>query len=532
MKTQPEVKKVVHVSREFRGLAGAGGVQDVTAGLCKATAAMGIETHLFLPYYRVIPREKDLELILGESFNVAMNYPNLERFEQVKIRKYKLMDNLIVNLIDSPRYQYLLESDNIIERHGIYQYTAEEAMAIARPELEGQGYFDFFAMNVLLAKATLHALDQMHLRPDIIHCHDGQAALLPLLARASEDGFAPYLGYVPSLLTIHNAGRGYHQEIYDLDFAAAICGIPRDVIKGCLLEGGFDPLLAGCLFGNAVNTVSENYAKELQHSGDDWRTGWLGHALAGYGIELRGITNGISLEAGNLQDMDGFKDKRTIKKMTLEAIGKGQVPEKITLYGTIHKREDVPLLTFIGRLDHQKGYDILADAIDLLFSKDIEVQLLGLGDQNLVVEARFRQLATKYKGRLCFAKGFSSDFAQKIYEAGDFFVIPSRFEPCGLTDYIAQLSGNVPIVNRVGGLVKTLDGRFGLSYLGGPRELLQALERALEIYRQPGQEILHKIQEEAVKNIRENFTWDKIVAKKYLPLYREAITKAEPVLPY
>jgi starch synthase len=525
----------VYVSREYASLAGAGGVKDVTEGLCKAAAARGIQAHVFLPFYRLIDGKKEgLKLTEGPSFRVAMNYTHVKRTEHVTIYSGSPQPNLTVHLVHARRYRYLMEGDGTAERHGIYQYTRAEAAALDRPQVEGKGYIDFFAMNVLLVKATLHALGLMDMRPDVIHCHDGHAALLPLIAQASEDDFAPYLRYVPTVVTVHNAGKGYHQEIADRGFAAAICGVPRDVVEGCLLDGSFDPFIAGGLFSSAINTVSENYARELQHTGQDWMTGWLGHVLAGYGIELLGVTNGF--------DVSGFDDVRsaldskgTHKEDVIDFLRKGleqpEILDNALLYGMIDRREDAPLLTFVGRLAQQKGYDILAEALGMLFEEDSDVQLLGLGDGNPNIVDQFRELAAKFAGRVCVAKGYSPSLADKIYAAGDFFVIPSRFEPCGLTDFVAPLMGNVPIVHRVGGLVKTLDSRFGFSYLGGAPELLGALRRALKVYRED-KATLRKIQVDAVENIYDNFTWDKVLEKKYIPIYRDAMARMEPTLPY
>jgi starch synthase len=543
-KDSSPVSCVVHVSREYGDMAGAGGIKDVTEGLCNASASEGIDTHVFLPFYQVID-VKDLDLKQGVSFDVAMNYPREKRTEPVTVHDVQVKPGLMIHLIKSYRYDYLCEGKEKIKRQGIYQYTSEEAKALQLPELEGRGYIDFFAMNVLLVKSALHALSKMDIKPDIIHCHDGHAALLPLLAQASEDGFDPFLRHVPSIVTVHNAGKGYHQEITDLEFAAAILNVPREVIDGCLLNGSFDPLLAGGIYGSAINTVSENYARELQNTGQDSMTGWLGHKLAGLGIRLLGVTNGIYPQAFDPEHPEklglasafsvikgDFKGKEACKKTALEELGKKEPEGSVTFYGTLDYKKNVPLLTFIGRLVGQKGYDILAEAVELLFSEDKNVQLLGLGDGDLLLIKRFIELEKKFHKRICLAKGYSQKLAHKIYAAGDFFIIPSRFEPCGLTDFFAQLMGNIPIVHRVGGLVKTIDGRFGFSYLGGAKELFEAMKRGLKVYNNPDKSALRKIQVSAVKNIHENFTWEKVLEKKYLPLYLDAIGQTKPVLPY
>ena len=148
------------------------------------------------------------------------------------------------------------------------------------------------------------------------------------------------------------------------------------------------------------------------------------------------------------------------------------------------------------------------------------------------MQKKFARLVESFPGRVCLAIGYSDAFAAKVYAAGDFFVIPSRFEPCGLTDFFAQLMGNLPIVHQVGGLVKTLDGRFGYGYLGGAEELLNALRRALDDYREQSKAKIRKMQRDSVVNIHENFTWQRVLEKKYLPLYKMAIEQMRSAVPY
>lgn len=549
-KGRPRISSIVYVSREYNGLAGAGGMKDVAEGLCTATAARGIDTHIFLPYYRVIDKNiarNKIGLKLKESsrFDAAMNFSHCERREGVKIFSGQLQPNLTVHLIKAERYDYLIDSDSTVERQGIYTYTKSEADALGRPELEGEGYTDFFAKNVLLVKATLHALGKCQIKPDIIHCHDAHAALLPLIAQVSKDQFETYLRYVPTVITVHNAGRGYHQEIADLNLAASICGVPRELVEGCSRNGVFDPLFVGALFGTAINTVSENYARELRQTGQDWTTGWLGHTLAGYGVQLLGITNGVDPKAFNPENgtkiglaanfsvLKGrLRGKETCKRALLKKLERGEAHEGIELHGTINYRKETPLFTFVGRLVEQKGFETLADALSLLLKEEENFQVLGLGDGGREIIKLYEHLGHEYPGRVCISKGYNQSFANQVYAAGDFFIIPSLFEPCGMTDLFAQLMGNIPIVHRVGGLVKTLDDRFGFSYRGDALKLLEALSRALKAYQEPEKKKLRKMQEDAVRNIIENFTWDKVFEKKYFPLYQDAAVKSEPELPY
>ena len=151
-----------------------------------------------------------------------------------------------------------------------------------------------------------------------------------------------------------------------------------------------------------------------------------------------------------------------------------------------------------------------------------QLQLLVLGSGDARYEAQLARLTTDsvLQGRVCFLQGFSPELANKIFAAGDFFVVPSRYEPCGLTDFIAQLFGNIPIVHHVGGLVKVLDNVTGLAYSGPfPDDLFNGLHRALELY--GDKQRLRQMQLRAVQEIERYYTWDKVMYK-YLDLYRKA----------
>jgi starch synthase len=205
-------------------------------------------------------------------------------------------------------------------------------------------------------------------------------------------------------------------------------------------------------------------------------------------------------------------------------------------YGRLSEDPELPLFTFIGRLTSQKGVDVLLQAVSLLLA-DTEIekekqkqkrnqkfQLLILGSGDPKLEQQLQEL-TKLKiiaGRICFLKGYDPDLANKIYAAGDFFVIPSLYEPCGLTDYIAQLLGNLPVVHHVGGLVKVLDGKTGIAYLDhDPDALADAMQRALELYsRDPEQ--LQSMQQAAVQRIRSHHSWQNVM-RDYLSIYQEAL---------
>ncbi len=523
------------VSREYGELAGAGGVKDVTKQLARALADTGREVSVVLPLYGFIdPQAHDLEP-LELAFEIDMNYLQEERRETVKV--WSMGRQPAVYLLDSPRFR---------EKDGIYTYTeAEEA---TNPECrQGEGHIDYFAMNVLLQKATLALIVRLGQKPEIIHCHDGHTALLPVLFREIE-GWRDYFTPTAAVVTIHNAGVGYHQEIGDLAFAKAITGLPAQVLNRHLLDGKFDPLLAAASYAE-VNTVSENYARELRETIDDEQTGWLGHRLMARGLRLAGITNGIDpseyspaqpgyhkllglpcgytpgeKDAPCPSGRPGPAGKSKCHADLLRALASKTL--NITQSGSLTYRPLDPLFTFIGRLSAQKGVDILVAALRQMLAEDDDFQALILGTGPEEIEAELAALADHpdYTGRICFLRCYNPQLALRVYAAGDFFVIPSVYEPCGLTDFIAQLFGNLPIVHRVGGLVKVLDQQTGFAYeKHSPTALLVTMRRAKEIFHNAPETIL-AMQKEAITLIEQKYTWETVVAR-YLELYRESLAK-------
>ena len=363
------------------------------------------------------------------------------------------------------------------------------------------------------------------------------------------DGFRQFFSSVSALVTIHNAGVGYHQEVSDLHFAKANTGLPWRVIYSSQLHGAFDPFLAGAAYC-PVNTVSENYARELQETELDAMTGWLGHALLERGIILKGITNGINpaefdprrpeelgIPAAFDPSTGDLAGKEQCKGYLIRILSTGRdedVPRfhsmqeqypGLTLFGNLDAaRRDQPLVTVVGRFSDQKGLDIFAQALEgpLSAAGDFSVAVIGSGKREL--ENYFAYIADlpAFKGRFAYISGYSPALANLVYAAGDFFVIPSRYEPCGLTDFIAQLMGNLPVVRATGGLLKVKDGFNGFSFIEPDAHALAVtLRRAIDLFLSDPARI-RKMQKDAFENIFKNYTWD-VVVKKYLELYKEAM---------
>lgn len=528
------------VSREYDGLAGAGGVKDVCRQLAETLVVeAGVAVTVVLPRYGFIHTEElgfqpmalpSDQLHAGcmgrheNRYDVDMNYVGEERRERVSLWQKECKGVRVI----------LIESKRFAEKAGVYTYTAQEEKVHAW-QRQGNGHFDYFAMNILLQKAALDAMILCNEHPDIVHCQDGHAATLAAIIRETP-GYRHYFRHSGVLVTIHNAGRGYHQEVRDLPFAQAVTGLPESVILYGRLAGSFDPFVAAARYA-VINTVSENYARELQETRDDIRTGWLGHRLLQRGVRIAGVTNGI-----NPQDFDpmdsrklglaapfnprqgDFAGKRLCKEAVLTDCGYLRKWDHVEQIGHLSGDSDLPLFTFVGRLTAQKGVDILLQSLMLLLDKAFRFQLLVLGSGEPEVERQLSKMTAlpSVTGHLCFLKGYDSALATKIYAAGDFFLIPSLYEPCGLTDYIAQLLGNLPIVHGVGGLIKVLDEKTGFVYDDHlPAALAEAMQRALLLHRDdPGRIVV--MQQAAIEQIVHYHTWKQVMSS-YVTLYEQAI---------
>jgi starch synthase len=519
-----KIEDIWIITREYDGLAGAGGVKDVCRQLAEALVKKA-DVSVMLPMYGFINPEP-LGFKPHYSFQVDMNYVGVERREAVRIweRKHKEgKKSLTIYLVDAERYR---------EKRAVYTYTAEDE-AENPVHVSGSGHYDYFAMNVLLQKTALNLMLYKGKRPDIIHCQDGHAALLPVMAREI-DGIRHFFRKTGMVVTIHNAGLGYHQDVDDLPFAKAITRLPSAIIGKNQLNGSFDPFLASSPYV-VMNTVSENYARELRETADDEMTGLLGHTLASRGVMLQGVTNGINPEDFNPEDAEkqgiaapyspGKGDLAGKRECRRELVNMIRMQElaSVRVSGTLTDALDLPLFTLISRLSAQKGVDKLVSALKTLLPMDDGFQVLILGTGTKEIENDLIGLTEikENQGRICILSGYDQQLANKVYAAGDFFLIPSRYEPCGLTDYIAQLFGNLPIVHHVGGLVKVEDGKTGFAYHEhSAAALAEAMQRALQMFRQHPERI-KTMQQESVKVIHNSYTWDKIVLR-YMQLYQEA----------
>ena len=507
---------VWHVAREYAGLAEAGGVKDVVRGLAEALVRRGIPTTVVLPLYGFFPAHFDKGKQIA-AFSIPLpdhDKANEVFSEPVRVHARKLAGVRLL-LVESPRYSALRD---------VYTYTAEDE-AENHWRKRGSGHWDFHQLNLILQRSALQAAAGMKERPAIFHCHDGHTAFLPAIIR--EDGrYSEWFRETASVLTIHNAGKGYHQEVWSRDFARLLTGLPDDVLSGAMLADTLDPILLAGSYASLV-TVSEQYARELLAEKDAEMSGGLGRAFRERGVQLSGITNGVDPEPWDPRfpdrsglpyrfdpsagDLDG---KRRCREVLLAQLGLRP--------GAGDAR--MPLYAFVGRLTGQKGVDVLFNALREVLAGDSGPLFVILGQGEKEKEDMISWLASRgaSPGRLSFLARFDPALAKLIYAASDFFLVPSVYEPCGLTDFIAQILGSIPVVHRVGGLVKVRDGETGFSYdEQTPKALCAAIERTTKLFlEEPA--ALDRIRRRAFTEIFSDHTWDRVLADGYLPLYEKA----------
>ena len=504
---------VWHVAREYRGVAEAGGVKDMVRGLAEAQARAGMDVTVVVPMYG-FARSR----LLRESRPFAsrtIRLPDLDTWSRMEDERVDIYEGragaVRLLLVDSPRFA---------AKRDVYTWTADDERE-DHHKRKGHGHWDAHHLNLLLQRGALEAALADGRAADIVHCHDGHAAFLPAIAREDPRYASPF-SESGMVVTIHNAGEGYHQEIWDPKVAVLLTGLDAGVLSLGLLRGAVDPFLLASSYAR-ISTVSEDYAAELLAERDAEVAGGLGRTFRERGVALVGITNGVDGDSWDPRYPERTGLPAGFDPGTGDLEGKRRCRE--TLVARVGPRDAAanprqPLFAFVGRLTGQKGIDVLQAALRML-ARDGECPpfvMLGTGDP--VAEGTMHALARDVPDRFVFVSAWDTSLADLIYAAADFIVLPSVYEPCGLADFHGQTVGAVPLVHAVGGLRKVRDGETGYAYDSqDPRSLAAALRRCVRIHRESPAEI-DAVRRRAFREIFELHTWDRAHLEGYLPLYR------------
>jgi starch synthase len=434
--------KVLFAAAEAYPLAKVGGLGDVAGSLPKALRSLGHDVRIAMPRYGMI---RDTKEDLG-AFPVRIGGTSEEA-------------HLLTSRIDGVPV-YLVDKPELYDRPKVYEY-----------EDDGKR-FGFFC------KALLDLLPAADFWPDVIHCNDWHSALTPAFLRTLYAGDERYHG-IRTAFTIHNL---QHQGLFGRDLFGWT-GLPPESWgpEGIEFYGQLNFMKAGIVYADLVNAVSPTYAKEIQ-------TPECGYGLEGLlgsrGSKLSGILNGIDYDVWNPARDDQLPRTYTKSTIARKAEDKHALQEEAGLPAD----PKAPLLGMVSRITGQKGLDILLPALPRILELGAQAIILGTGEKKY--EDAVAELAKGAKNLVAYLK-YDEALAHRIYAGSDFFLMPSKFEPCGLGQMISLRYGTVPIVRATGGLVDTVtdvaqDAKKGNGFVFSdytPEALLDATRRALEFYR-------------------------------------------------
>ena len=417
---QPDLgprRSVAFIGSECYPFVKTGGLGDVMSALPKSLAKLNIDVKVIIPRYKCIPQKFQEKMEYRGSFD--MNLCSDGKQYYVGIMEYQ-EDGVVYDFIDN---------DEFFSWGNPYTNLIDDIPKFC--------YF---------AKAALAALNYLNWTPDVVHCHDWQAALVPLYLRTCFQDTD--VGRAISVLTIHNLK---FQGIYDRKKIQYWSGLPDYVFnKDCMIQNWLDAnmLKGGIAYSNKVTTVSNTYAWEIQT--EEYGEGLAEH-LRYHNNKILGIVNGIDTDiwnpatdkllAADYDKKSAIKNKKINKKALQESLG-------------LDVDEHKMVIGLISRLTNQKGLDLVNDVIPGIMDEHTQVVVLGTGDSQY--ENTFRYYENKYKGNFCAYIAYNENVAHNIYAGCDALLVPSRFEPCGLTQLIAMRYGAVPIVRETGGLKDTV----------------------------------------------------------------------------
>jgi len=475
--------KVLMLAAEIVPFVKVGGLADVVGALPKALQALGHDVRLVMPRYKQVDLERFQLTTIIEDLPVPMGSYQVH----VTVCKGIIGDNIPVYMIDAPRY---------FERENIYGYTDD-----------GERF-------ILFCRAALEVARSLNWSPDIVHCNDWHTGIVPnWMHTVYRDD--PFFSHTATVYTIHNlAYQGiFGYRILEVAGVAANGFVYPQIEE---LANVVDIMGRGILFADAITTVSERYAQEILTPTFGER---LDHMLRARRDRLFGILNGV-----DYQDINPSSDHRIHTPFDIPTLDI-RSENKIALQEQAHfpVRADVPLLAMISRLADQKGFDLIAQIIQPLLAQGVQFVVLGIGDQRY--HELFQSLAAQYPEQVAIFLTFNTELAQRIYAGSDMFLMPSRFEPCGISQMIAMRYGSVPIVRSVGGLADTVQEYSPHTGEGNgftfknydPWELFAAIVRALEVYR--FNDIWRTLQQ---RGMRADHSWH-TSAIRYVEVYRNAL---------
>ena len=474
--------RILFVASEGLPFSKTGGLADVIEALPKALVALGHQVAVVLPRYRRTPATGAILSRLAVPMGGSVRSPAILDGARVNGVQYFF--------VDDPEY---FDRDHLYGPRGAdYPDNA-------------QRFAEFSWASIELAKQLW--------KPDVFHCHDWQSALVPVLLR-TQCGSDPDLRELPVVLTVHNMG---YQGLFPRETMKR-AGLPESLfnLNGLEFYGQVNYLKGGLLYADYLTTVSRKYAQEIQ-------TAEYGHGLEGVVQSRSGRLAGI-LNGADYTVWDPAHDKLIAAQYSAQDLSGKQRCKKDLLQqfrlppGNLER----PLAGIVSRFADQKGFDLLEEIADELLEEELVIVALGAGQARH--ERKLRQLAQRYPARMAVKISYDNTLAHKVEAGADLFLMPSRYEPCGLNQIYSLRYGTVPVVRATGGLDDTIEAYdprsgqgtgFKFQEYSGPA-LLQAVREALTVYGDPS--AWRRLQ---TSGMAKDFSW-KASASEYGRLYQTA----------
>ncbi|MCH7759133.1 glycogen synthase [Patescibacteria group bacterium] len=485
--------KILFAASEVDPIIKVGGIADVIGSLGKEIKNAGHDIRIVIPFYQVLKKKKLDSLKNLGSFKVKID----RKIETVNIFQTELDRKIPV---------YLLEHEKYLSQGKVY-LDSNDFSSVAR--------FLFFSVSVLKIFKTINW------QPDIIHAHDWQTGLIPVLAKLKKSDFK-------ILFTIHNLliqGSWNHKQVLKfLGLKGDETPTLKEKISGAYGDD-FNLMQQAILNADIITTVSPSYAQEIKTK--DYYARGLQAIIQKRKNDIHGVLNGIDVNIFNPETDSFIKKHYSIKSLENKTVNKLALQKQIGL----KQEATIPLLGLISRLDVQKGIDLISQTIDQIVSLGCQVVFLGTGVKKY--EEMLIQASQKYPDQVVTYLKFDSKLAQQIYAGVDIFLMPSRFEPCGLSQLIAMRYGTIPIVRATGGLKDTVEnfkieqGLFGFNKkIKGTgftfdqfnqQEFIKTIKKSLEIY--ADKKFWRQLQ---INAMGQDFSWQQS-AKEYLKLYKQLL---------
>jgi starch synthase len=492
--------RVAIVASEVVPFSKTGGLADVAGALPSALSKLGEDVLVITPLYAEARKNCErLNLELKECGNGAVRFPIGGAEAEGRI--------LMSSLPGSNVPVYLLENDRYYGRPGLY----------SNPD-DNSDYGDNSERFIFLARGALEACKALGIQPDVLHCNDWQTGLIPAhLHHLYQNDFPK----TASVMTVHNIayqGLFWHGDMN-------LTGLPWELFNWRMLEyyGKLSFLKAGLVAAEVVTTVSKQYAKEIQT--EQFGMGMEG-VLRDRGDTLVGIVNGVDYSVWSPE-----VDKAIAASYSAEDLsGKAKCKRALQARLRLPVKKEVPVIGMIGRLVEQKGLDLVAAAMDRLMEMGLQLVILGTGQPKY--HSLLTEMQTKYPDRIGLFLGFDDVLAHQIEAGSDIFLMPSRFEPCGLNQLYSLRYGTVPIVSQTGGLVDTIvdyskatakaGTATGFTFRAGSmNQMRRAIGRAVQLYHE-APDAWRALQS---SGMRQDWSWERS-AREYIQVYKMALEGA------